>query len=228
MLKAIVFDFDGVIVDSEPLHYRAFVEIARGFGLDFTYEQYVRDYIGFDDRDAIGAMLQEATGTADAQRIRELCAVKCRRFEAIAERGVRPYPGVLELIQEAAAAMPLAIASGATGHDIDLICQQLGLAGRFTAIVSADDVSHSKPAPQTYTKAVRDLSRRCTDLALEAGDCIAIEDTSAGIKSARVAGLWALGVSNTMGAGALSEAHHVVASLNGLNLETLRRWHDES
>ena len=226
MLKAIVFDFDGVIVDSEPLHYQAFLALARGFGLDFTYEEYARKYIGYDDRDAFRAMLVELDGShVDEDRLAELGRKKSDVFQSIADAGVRAYPGVLDLIHRAAAVMPLAIASGATRKDLELVLGKFGLGDRFEPIVSADDVAHSKPDPQTYVLAVRGLARRHRGLAIQPVDCLAIEDTAAGIDSARAAGLRTLGVAHTGPASQIGHADQVVAALADLDLETLRGWY---
>ncbi len=197
MLKAVVFDFDGVIVDSEPLHYEAFRSVARGFGFDFTYQAYAEKYIGYDDRDAFRAILAEVNGAdADEQRITDLGQQKHERFVQAVARGVRVLPGVRSLIKDVAAAMPMAIASGATRRDIDLILDTVDLNEIFECIVSADDVRQSKPDPESYVLAVRELMRRHPDRDIAAADCLALEDTEAGIRSARDAGLWTVGVAN--------------------------------
>lgn len=224
MLKAIVFDFDGVIVDSEPLHYRAFLRVARGFGLDFSYDEYVQRYIGFDDRDAFRAMLVDARVTGQTPDLALLCREKGDAFEEIVNQGVTSFPGVVEFIAHAADRLPVAIASGATRRDIDLVLAKLDLADRFELIVSADQVSKSKPHPQTYRLAVEGLAQRHAEAGLTAGSCLAIEDTAAGIESARGAGLWTLGVTTTGSAASLAQAHRVVAGLVGLNVPTLEAW----
>ena len=224
MLKAIVFDFDGVIVDSERLHYEAFVAIARGFELNFTYETYVQQYIGFDDRDAFRAMLSEQGHRADEGRISALCCQKGQLFKDIIAKGVHMYPGVLEMIERAAATMPLAIASGASRKDIALILDKLALCGCFDPVISADDVSRSKPDPETYVAAVRGLAQQNPQLAIEPRNCLAIEDTSVGILSARTAGLWTLGVAHTEPAEAIRAADRVVDSFAQVRFEALQDW----
>jgi len=226
MLKAVVFDFDGVIVDSEPLHYEAFVSVAREFGLDFSYDEYARMYIGYDDRDAFRAMLVEAGNRdADEKRISDLGQQKHEVFVHAVERGVRVFPGVRSLIENVSASMPMAIASGATRRDIDLILRAVGFDDAFECIISADDVRHSKPDPESYILAVGDLKRRHPDRNITAADCLALEDTEAGIRSARDAGLWTIGVAHASESPPLPLAHRVVPSLDGLNIHTLRAWH---
>lgn len=231
MLKAIVFDFDGVIVDSEPLHYRAFLHVARGLGMEFDYAQYLERYVGFDDRDGFRAMLTDVPGTTPSQsgdndQIALLCEMKAAAFEAVVAQGFETIPGMLRLIEQARQQMPIAIASGATKQDIDLILNKLNFTTFFNPIVTADDVARSKPDPHTYSLAVDGLANQHSKLAIEPSDCLAIEDTPAGIESARRAGLKTLGLATTHGADKLHAAHRVVQTVDGLTLDVLRQWFD--
>ena len=224
MLKAIVFDFDGVIADSEPLHYRAFRCAAESLGITLDYDDYVDQLIGYDDRDALRVLLARTGGAADASRLSLLIEEKARAFERMARDGGAPIPGVLDFVAEVAVQMPIAISSGAARADIDLILEGLGLAGSFDPIISADDVRRSKPDPQCYKLAVEGLAERHPQLALRPDDCLAIEDTPAGIASARAAGLWTLGLTTSLPAENLQAAHRVTSSFAGLSLERLMQW----
>ncbi len=228
MLKAIVFDFDGVIVDSEPLHHRAFVAVAGPLGLDLDYPTYLRQYIGFDDRDAFRAMMRQLGRDADDTTIAQLGHEKAAAFERLASQAVRAIPGAIDLIRAATdAALPVAIASGATRADIDLMLGALGLAHHFPVVVSADDVARSKPDPTSYALAVERLAAYHPDADLQPGHCLAIEDTAAGLASARGAGLMTLGLTTTGPAAALTEADRVIDHLEGVTLEQLRAWYDD-
>jgi HAD superfamily hydrolase (TIGR01509 family) len=227
MLKAIVFDFDGVLVDSEPLHFQAFAQVARTIGFHFDYQRYLADFVGFDDRDSFRHMLTELGKPADEQRIADLCARKQDAFADLARRGVPTIPGAIELVHEAAAKMPIAIASGATALDIDLIIRGLRLRDCFEVIVAADHVRQSKPHPQTYALAVEQLAARHNGLDLTAAHCLAIEDTAFGIQSARAAGLLTLGLATTGPAENLHQAHRVEPSLAGVSLSQLHHWFDQ-
>lgn len=225
MIAAIVFDFDGVIADSEPLHYEAFVAVARRFGLEFDYATYQRRYIGFDDRDAFRAMLETiGDPVADDARIAELTHEKAHTFEAHVHAGIDALPGAIELVRAASTAMPVAIASGATRRDIDLILDKLGLRDCFELIVSADDVARSKPDPETYRLAVQHLADRHADRDIKAGACVAIEDTEAGLASARAAGLRTVGIDPSGEPGGLIGADQTLQSLTDLSLDRLHRW----
>lgn len=224
MLKAIVFDFDGVIVDSEPAHFRAFAEAAKSIHYEFDYQHYLGAFVGFDDRDAFRAMLRDRGHPPDERQIAQLCRLKHAAFERLVGKAVSAIPGAVPLIQESHGQLPLAIASGATMLDIELILGGLNLRDRFQIIVSADHVGRSKPDPQTYVRAVEQLAARHGELALSPCDCLAIEDTSIGIDSARAAGLLTLAVATTAPAARLRTAHRVEPSLEGVTLARLREW----
>lgn len=229
MLKAIIFDFDGVIVDSEPMHFRAFLRVAQPLGVTFDYQQYLRDYVGFDDRDALRVMLAKSRSpevAKDPAALAALCEQKGHAFEACVNERVDAIPGAVDLVREASAAMPIAIASGATRRDIDLVLRKLDLTDAFRSITTADDVARSKPDPQTYRIAVERLSASCPEAELTPGECLAIEDTAAGIESARGAGLMALGLNSLGDPKQLHRAHRVVDTLRGLTVAQLHKWFD--
>ncbi|MEX0774116.1 MAG: HAD family phosphatase [Phycisphaeraceae bacterium] len=228
MLKAIIFDFDGVLCDSEPLHYQAFLRVACDFGRTFTYPQYVERYIGYDDRDAFGAMLEEAGRFDEAhngEHIARLVAQKGDAFEAVVREGVQTFPGTQQFVERVARQVPVAIASGATRRDIDLILRSLDFAATFAPIITADQVQRSKPDPQTYALAAARMAELHPQLHLAPANCLAIEDTPAGIESARAAGLMTLGITTTGTAAALHRAGRVIPSLGGVTFEQLRKWY---
>jgi len=223
MLESIIFDFDGVIVDSEPLHYQAFVMVGKGIGFEFSYEEYMATYIGFDDRDAFRVMLDAAGQQATAERIAELCAAKQPAFDAIvkmsAASGAIAIPGAIALIDEChAAGFPIAIASGATQADIELMLELLGRRSCFEVIVTADDVEYSKPDPACYAMAAQRLGAT-------PANTLAIEDTAAGLRAASGAGLMTLGLTTTGPAELVASAARVIDDLQGVTLQQLKAWY---
>ena len=220
MIEAVIFDFDGIIVDTEPIHCRAFQKAFEPLGAKFSYEEYLKRYVGFDDRDGVKAIAKDAGLDLDQNRQRELIQIKEVAFEEIVAEGVYPYPGVLPLIEAISkAGMKLAISSGASKHDIDLILPKLGidnLRDRFETIVTADDVAQSKPDPESYMLAAMRLK-------LATSKCIAIEDTIAGMTSATDAGMKVLGVTNTYPADDLAEhADWIVETLEIVKVADLK------
>jgi len=220
-LKAIVYDFDGVIANSEPLHFQGYRDVLAAEGLTLTEPDYYTQYLGFDDVAAFEAIgRRHGAGWSDAQ-IRDLVARKAVRLEAL-ERDVSVlFPGAADAIRRASALMPIAIASGARGEEIRRVLQREGLSACFTALVAAEDTPVSKPAPDPYLRAVRLLAPACGGH-LRSSDCIAIEDSHWGLQSARAAGLRTVAVSNTYSAGELV-ADLTIASLEAMDLDLLAR-----
>ena len=214
--EAVIFDFDGVIVDTEPLHYAAFQRVLEPLGLHFTWEEYVETYIGFDDRDAFRHAFSTQGTVLGQDELHRLIEQKAVFFTEVIRSGVTSYPGVLDLIAHLhAQKFPLAICSGALRSDIDPILAMLGISDYFDVIVTADDVAVSKPDPECYQLAFRRLlssgrhrfSKETT---------MAIEDTPAGISSARSAGLQVCAVTNSYPAARLGQATFITESLSSL------------
>jgi len=209
--RAIIFDFDGVIADSEPLHLAAFQQALEPEGIILTTEAYYADYLGYDDYDAIVAALREAGRPPTEETVQALMAAKAEHFLALVREGVRMLPGVPTFIRTAATRAPLAVASGALRREIELILAYAGLRQAFEAIVSAEDVSEGKPAPESFLTALERLKERAPGLV--PGDCLVIEDSRAGIEGARRAGMRCLAVTNSYPASELGAADVVVPSL---------------
>src|SRR5439155_543318 len=164
--RALIFDFDGVIADDEPLHLAAFQEALAAEGITLSREAYYARYLGFDDHDAVVEALREAGRPAPPERVRALMAAKADRFLGLVRAGTPIFPGVPTFVRAAAARVPLAVASGALRHEIELILAQAGLADCFAAIVSAEEVSAGKPSPEGRSRRPRaqapaSLPRRC-------------------------------------------------------------------
>lgn len=220
--KAVFFDFDGILVDTEPLHYAAFTEAFRPEGLDFSREEYDQVYIGFDDRDAVDtAARARGRNLADGVRQR-LLRTKVEAFtRLVRETRLVPLPGVQEWIQLLRKRrIPVALCSGALRCDIEPVLDRIGLASVFEIRVTADDVAHSKPDPTSYRLAHERLCRH-VGRTFPPGQCLAIEDTPSGIASARGAGLRVLGVTTNCPAASLSEADYVVSSLGDVSPDEL-------
>ena len=223
-IQAVIFDFDGIVVDSEPLHHRAFDRVLAPMGLGISWDTYRDVYLGFDDRDVFRERFKREGRGLDADLLRSLMADKARAFvDIVRAGGVTPYPGVVELIRLLSQRLPIAICSGALQSDIDPILDILGLTGVFPVMVTADQVHVSKPDPESYRRAVERLQQQFPGRVTEAARCVAIEDTPAGITAATGAGLKTLAVSNTYSGAELDMAHHIVDSLATVDLDLLNR-----
>jgi beta-phosphoglucomutase len=219
-LRAVIFDFDGVLVNSEPLHFRAMREslIPEGILIDST--EYLRNYVAYDDRGAIRLALEQHGHPSDAVRVEIVADRKARMFAEM-KSGIPFFPGARELVRELQRGeVPLGIASGARRAEIEDLLETGGLRNAFAAVVGADDVMRTKPDPEPYLEALRQLQQVAPGL--EAGDCVAVEDTPAGIAAALAAGMTVVGVAHTFEASVLASAHHVLPSLRRVSAAELR------
>jgi len=212
-LDALIFDFDGVIVDSEPVHLECFRAVLAGAGVSLTREDYYGKYLGFDDHDCFAAALASAGQEAGEDRIAEMIRAKTRLVRQTYTRGVTGLPGAAELVRSAAGAkVPLAVCSGALREEIEQAARAVGVLDCFAVIVAARDVKRGKPDPEGYRLALERL-RAATGRRLRAGAGVVVEDSPAGIDAAKAAGLHVLAVTNSYAPEALSRADRVVFTL---------------
>jgi HAD superfamily hydrolase (TIGR01509 family) len=222
MLQAVIFDFNGVIADDEPLHLEMFQKVLAEQGIPLFREEYYRSFLGMDDRDCFKAVLAARKRPADDGLIAQLIARKADYYaQAIAERLVI-FPGVRELVPTLAARWPLAIASGALRHEIENILDAVKLRDAFAEIVSAEDVQRGKPDPECFRTALGRLNRRRTSgPPIYPAACLVIEDSPWGIAAVRAAGMKCVGVTNSYPAEALADADHVLSTLEGVPVAAL-------
>jgi HAD superfamily hydrolase (TIGR01509 family) len=218
-LQAIVFDFDGVIADSEPLHLRAFQRAFADVGLTLTATDYYSRYLGFDDAGVFAAVARDCGATLTGGQIASLVAQKGEYVQQLLRAGEILFPGAAEFVRTAAAAVPIAIASGAQRHEIEEILNATQLRGCFATIVAAGETVRGKPAPDPYARAFQLLQR--SNGATTPGRCVAIEDSRWGLESARGAGLRCVGVTTSYPASDLPGAELIVEGLNTLTIQML-------
>lgn len=222
-LKAIVFDFDGVLAASEPLHLRAWQDVLADAGITLTAAEYYAHYLGYDDEGLIRVLNEDRQLGLGPYQQRSLLDEKARLLpELLRDPGVL-YPGVVEVVRGLSRHVPLAIASGALRPEIDLVLDATGLSDAFVAIVASGDTPQSKPAPDPYLRALA-LLAEAGHLSAGNGDarhCVAIEDSRWGLESARRAGLRTVAVTTSYAVEALPPADLVVASVASLTLGQL-------
>jgi beta-phosphoglucomutase len=223
-LRAIVFDFDGVLANSEPLHFAAFRHVLACSGVELTEQDYYTRYLGFDDVGVFRAVGADRGMPWTSRDVTGFVADKALRLEEL-ERDIPVlFPGAAEVVQRSAAAVPIAIASGALGPEIRRALKRAGLLQHFAVIVSAEDTPASKPAPDPYVRAVALLGATIPGQTLEPSECVAIEDSRWGLESARAAGLRTVAVTSSYDASVLQPAaDFVIGSIEDLNIEDLRR-----
>jgi HAD superfamily hydrolase (TIGR01509 family) len=225
MLRAIIFDCDGIIADNEPLHLRCFQKVLGEEGIPLTEKEYYDIYLGMDDKGCFSAVLKAHGRPATPARISELIDRKARYYEETIKQELILFPGVASLVKEASRRYVLAVSSGALRHEIELILKAAGIRDAFKVIVSAEDVSVGKPDPQGFQKAlarINDLFPR-PDPPISPQESLVIEDSIAGVQAAKAAGMRCLAVTNSYPRETLKQADLTVNSLEGLSLETLEK-----
>ncbi len=218
-MRAAIFDFDGVLVNSEPLHFRALREALLPEGISIDEQAYANEYLAYDDRGAIRLALGKHARPADRDKVEEVATRKADLFDAgLAE--IPFFAGAKELVRQLAAMMPVAIASGALTREIEAMLRGGGVHDAFGAIVGADQVRNGKPHPEPYLTALERIAPRAPGLT--AAECLVFEDSPPGIASARAAGMKVVAVTNSYPAAKLAAANRVVASLHGLEMTSLQ------
>ena len=219
-LQAIIFDFDGVIANSEPLHLRAFQAALDEDGLALRDDDYYARYLGFDDVGMFQRFAADRSLDWSERHVVALVARKGVKLQELLHTGAVLFPGAADFIQRSAAAVPIAIASGALRHEIVEIISSAGLADLFTAIVAAGDTPESKPSAAPYQLAFEQIGER-RQLDLDPQRTVAIEDSRWGLVSAQGAGLRCVGVTTSYPAHELPGAELIVGGLGELELDML-------
>lgn len=220
MLEAVFFDFDGVIADSEPLHLRAYQAVLGNAGIDLNRADYYARYLGYDDVGLFEALAKDRGVALTPETVDEWVAAKSRIVEQMLTDGSVLFPGAAACVKLFAEHVPLAVASGALGPEIEIVLGHAGLRNSFAAIASASDGVRGKPAPDLYLLAIAKLRDRLQQPFTPAA-CIAIEDSHWGLEAARRAGLRCVAVTHTYPATELGAADLVVDTLGDLTVSRI-------
>ncbi len=212
MTDALLLDFNGVVVDDEPLHGASFRAVLGEEGIALDEAGYVADYLGLNDRAAFAEALRRSGRPTPPARIRRLVSRKASAYAALAERGLPVVPGVRDFLAAAAATARVAVVSGAIRAEIESGLARSGLAGLVEYIVSADDVSASKPDPAGFQLALRELARRHGGGPWRA---VIVEDSLPGLAAARALGAGCVMLTTSRDAAACGGADAVWSSFAG-------------
>jgi HAD superfamily hydrolase (TIGR01509 family) len=218
MLRAIIFDFDGVIVDTERIHFEALKYILEEEKIPITWEEYTQTYLAMDDKSCLRTAFAQHGRPLTQAREDELLERKASHFFLAMPDTFTLFPGVERFIRQAAERYPLAIASGALRNEIEFILGKVGLREFFPVIVAADDVVKGKPHPEAYVTALARLNRLISSRPVRPTECLVIEDSRHGVAAATAAGMRCLAVSNSYPPELLTAAHLVVKGLEELDL----------
>lgn len=199
-IDAVIFDMDGVIVDSEPRHQRAFLEVFHQMGLGDRHGIDFPKYFGTSD---VTVWNDFIALHRPKQSLDELTRWKQERFIDLIRTEQPLFPSLPELVADLAAKYPLAVASGSLHAVIDEVLALKNLRDHFRAVVSVQDVGRPKPAPDVFLRAAELLGK-------EPARCCVIEDSAAGVEAALAAGMRVVAITNSLPAEQLRRAHHVV------------------
>jgi beta-phosphoglucomutase len=225
MLRAIIFDCDGVIVDSEPHHFKAFQRVLSEEGIPFTKEEYFRKYLALDDKACFEAALSAHGKTYDNRVLKDLIVRKMDLYRQFSQQELFLYPGVVEFAEKAQGSYRLAVASGAFRGEIKFALDKAALRPVFPVIVSAQDVRNGKPHPESFLLALRLTNEKhpIPSPPIRPEECLVIEDSIHGIEGAHAAGMKCLAVANSYPKEKLAHADLVIASLEELEPKDLEK-----
>jgi HAD superfamily hydrolase (TIGR01509 family) len=227
VLRALLFDFNGVLVDDEPLHLEMFERVLAEEGVTLTREDYYARYLGLDDRGCFAAVLAAAGEPAPLPRLMRLTARKASYYqERIREQGYPFFPGALDLVRGAAAeGRMLGVVSGALREEVFGALRQEGVLALFKTLVTAEDVAEGKPDPEGYRRALLALNTLppLPERLVHPHEVLAIEDSPAGLDAAAGAGLLTLGLAHTYPLARLAQADAVAERIGNLALAGLER-----
>ncbi len=205
--RGVIFDLDGVLIDSEPIHCRAFQDVLAGCGVALTEREYFERYLVYSDREVLERLLPAG------QPLEAAVAAKERRYLDLLAAGIPAFPDGLALLAKSDG-WQVGLATGSTRRETELVLGTLGIRQRFACIVAREDYGKGKPDPEPYLRVAQALQ-------LSPGRCVVIEDTPGGIRAARAAGMIAVAVTHSCPKERLDEADLVVEDLAAVDLDGL-------
>ena len=226
MLRGILFDFNGVLLDDEPLHFELFRRVLGEEGFELSEADYYREFVHFDDESGFRHALSRGGATPDPARIARLGARKAAYYqERIKEECYPFFVGAVDLVKSAAdRGLVLGVVSGALRSEIEQALRQEGIDGLIKVVVAAEDVEESKPNPAGYLRGLEELNSKppLPERLFHSHEVLAIEDTPFGLQAASAAGLLTLAVVHTVPVEELREADLTASSLDRVRIEELQ------
>ncbi len=220
MLKAIIFDFDGVIADTEPVHLEAFKSILKDIDISLSDEDYYNKYLAYDDRTLFTEVLKLSDRGSDDVLIQDLIHRKKDLVTRVFNERVVLFPGFLSYLEKIKGRYLLAVGSGALKSEITLVLEKFGIEGDFHVITAADNVVNCKPDPEVFLTCLRSLNK-ISQGGILPEECLVFEDSISGIKAARSADMKCVAISNSYDERLLCEADVVVSGFEELNMRDI-------
>ena len=242
MLEAVIFDFDGVLVDSEKLHYEAFNRVLTKFNYQLSIRDYYDRFLGLSDLELLRVVDKEGKLSLSNQQFEKLLSEKANLFKEMASTEAGPVrknrntkvsdksqvsngAGIIEGVPQflnmlADNKIPIGICSGALLPEIEMILKGALLREFFEVIVSAEQVERGKPDPEGFSLALKLLNKKLHK-SIKPENCVVIEDSRWGLEAAKAAGMRAVAITNTYAAEHLKPADKVIVHLGDLSLSEL-------
>jgi beta-phosphoglucomutase-like phosphatase (HAD superfamily) len=218
-IRGLIFDFNGVIVDDEPLHARAVQRVLHEEKIELSLEEYYDKYLPFDDYNCLLNILHDRREAHHEARIREMVGRKAVHYFAQVRDNIPALNGSIGFIRGLPGDLPVVIASGAARREIEFLLGELGLANRFLRVIASGDVVNSKPHPEAFLKAFEAIRTQVPDV--DPSEVVVFEDSYLGVQSARTAGLKCVGLSTSYSPERLAAANLVIDSLAGWTVTRL-------
>lgn len=223
MFRAVIFDFDGVITDSEILHYRAFNMALEKYGIEITKKDYYKKYLGLTDLDFFKELAAQNILSVTEPQTQDLLKQKNHFFEQLAQSGGHIIEGVVEFLEMLKQnSIPMSICSGALRSEIELILHKAKLRSYFSDITSAEEVKRGKPDPQGFLIALKKLNEQYQP-EIKSSDCVVIEDSHWGLEAAKNAKMHTIAVTNSYDADELCMAEKVVHKLSDIKMQDMQK-----
>jgi beta-phosphoglucomutase len=223
MLRAVIFDFDGVLFDSEKLHLAAFNSVLARLKIEISTQEYYEKFLGLSDRELLEVINNREKNLAlTHMQFKQLLSAKAEAFKNLALTQAPVISGVPEFIKMLSAnKIPMAIGSGALLPEIEMLLKGANLRQFFDCVVSAEQVKKGKPDPEGFSLALKLLNDK-THQEIKPQDCIVIEDSRWGLEAAKNAGMHTVAITNSYPADQLQPADKVVGNLKELTLDDLQ------
>lgn len=207
MIKAFIFDMDGVIIDSEPLQLRSFNHVLQKHNITVSMPEFKKKYMGYQDIQICEKLI--AYYSLPLTKEKFVSDKRATYLEILKQGDTEPISGVTEAIKEIASLMPVAIASSSNKTEIETITGQFGVRDLFSVLVSAGEVQNGKPAPDIYLRTAKLMN-------IDPNKCGVIEDTKLGVRAAKKAGMYCIGITTTHTENELQEADTIIDSFDQL------------
>jgi HAD superfamily hydrolase (TIGR01509 family) len=224
MIRAVIFDLDGTLADTEPLHLDAFNAVLRERGIEIASADYFTRLAGLNDHDCFALVLTERGAHPGENEIAGLIARKSAAYMKMLAGRDLLLPGAARFVRQCAERFPLLVVTGTLRAEAELILQSAGLRDAFLDIIAAEDAARGKPAPDGFIAALGRIGflLRQHD-PVKVTECLVVEDSRAGIEAARGAGMRVLAMCHTASAAVLAGADIVCETFLEIDLDAVLR-----